>query len=42
MRDSANRKALAKIGWRATTVWECEVKKPELVDRKLINFLGKR
>jgi DNA mismatch endonuclease, patch repair protein len=42
MRDSANRKALAKIGWRATTVWECEVKKPELVERKLINFLGKR
>jgi DNA mismatch endonuclease (patch repair protein) len=41
LRDGANMKALAKIGWRATVVWECEVKQPALVERKLINFLRK-
>ena len=39
LRDRANTTALARIGWRATVVWECEVKQPELVERKLINFL---
>ena len=41
LRDGANMNALAKIGWRATVVWECEVKQPALVERKLINFLRK-
>jgi DNA mismatch endonuclease (patch repair protein) len=41
LRDSANMTSLAKIGWRATVVWECEVKQPALVERRLINFLRK-
>jgi DNA mismatch endonuclease (patch repair protein) len=41
LRDNANMTALAKIGWRAMVVWECELKEPDLVERKLINFLRK-
>lgn len=38
-RDSANKKALKKLGWRVLTVWECEIglgnKLPARVTRSL-------
>lgn len=39
-RDAANLDRLSQMGWRALTVWECELKEPETVSRRLKSFLA--
>ena len=34
-RDKANRQALRKMGWRTVIVWECEIRKPDRLERRL-------
>ena len=38
-RDEKNLELLRRQGWRALVVWECELKKPELVASKVRHFL---
>lgn len=38
-RDAANIRALKEKGWRATVVWECELKEPRRVKKRLAAFL---
>jgi DNA mismatch endonuclease (patch repair protein) len=38
-RDAANISELNKAGWRTAVVWECELKDPALVRRRLKSFL---
>lgn len=38
-RDSTVRDQLKAAGWRALVVWECELKKPDRVQRQLRKFL---
>jgi DNA mismatch endonuclease (patch repair protein) len=39
-RDKANRKALRRMGWRTVVVWECELRKPERLERRLRKAFG--
>lgn len=39
-RDAANLLALQDMGWRAETLWECELKDAEALDRRLQAMLG--
>jgi DNA mismatch endonuclease (patch repair protein) len=39
-RDAAHREKLAEQGWRALTIWECELKDSAAVEKKLREFLG--
>lgn len=39
-RDKRSRQLLAKEGWKAATVWECELKNLPAVSKKLQKFLG--
>ena len=39
-RDEAHRAKLAAQGWRALTVWECELQDREALERKLRAFLS--
>ena len=39
-RDAAHQAALATIGWRALTIWECELKDKAGVEKKLREFLA--
>jgi DNA mismatch endonuclease, patch repair protein len=39
-RDKANSEKLAERGWRALTVWECELKDLAALEAKLREFLG--
>ena len=41
-RDRHNLDALAKLGWRALELWECEVRDVPLATRKLTRFLRRR
>lgn len=41
-RDAAHAERLVALGWRALTVWECELKDRESLERKLRAFLGER
>lgn len=34
-RDARNRRDLRRLGWKVVVVWECELKKPEKLERKL-------
>ena len=38
-RDSANIRKLKKLGWKALTLWECELKKPTTL-KKIMLFLA--
>ena len=38
-RDAANVVALTELGWQVLEVWECELRKVEAVQAKLIGFL---
>ncbi|RTL89854.1 MAG: DNA mismatch endonuclease Vsr [Hyphomicrobiales bacterium] len=38
-RDAAHRARLAELGWRALTVWECELKEKSALEKKLRDFL---
>lgn len=40
-RDGENRRRLRKMGWRALVLWECEIKHPRKVSRKVRQFLVK-
>lgn len=39
-RDARHREALAAQGWKALTVWECELAAPEAVAQRLREFIG--
>lgn len=39
LRDQENAKALRQLGWRVLTVWECETKQPEKLQRRLARLL---
>jgi len=39
-RDALHAQALAALGWRALTVWECELKNPAALEQKLRAFLA--
>src|SRR5512136_1920969 len=38
-RDEAHHEKLAALGWRALTIWECELKDKAVVEKKLRKFL---
>ena len=38
-RDGANRRRLRALGWGVLTVWECELKNPERLSRRVAKFL---
>lgn len=38
-RDKKNLRLLRQQGWRVLTVWECELRKPERLQRRLARFL---
>jgi DNA mismatch endonuclease, patch repair protein len=42
LRDRAHLDALARTGWRALVVWECELKESAKVTRQLSRFLKER
>ena len=39
-RDSRACTELARLGWRVLVVWECEVREPESLKSRLVDFLG--
>jgi DNA mismatch endonuclease (patch repair protein) len=39
-RDERIRKILRRTGWKVLTVWECEIRKPEKLMKKLEGFLS--
>lgn len=39
LRDTANIVALKSLGWRTAIIWECELKRPEWIRRRLEKFL---
>lgn len=39
-RDASNLKALRKLGWEVQIVWQCQLKTPEKLLRRLVKFLG--
>lgn len=39
-RDAKNRRALVKAGWSVLVVWECELKRPGVLAKRLVRFLG--
>lgn len=39
-RDARHRAALAALGWRVLTVWECEIAQPDALRRRLADFAG--
>jgi DNA mismatch endonuclease (patch repair protein) len=41
-RDVQNRAELRKLGWRPLVVWECELKRPGNLEKKLWRFLEPR
>ena len=42
MRDRTVKRALARIGWKVVTVWECELRTPEKLSKKLASILRNR
>jgi DNA mismatch endonuclease (patch repair protein) len=39
-RDSRTRRQLNRLGWQVSTVWQCELKKPERLVKRLGKFLS--
>ncbi|NQV48254.1 MAG: DNA mismatch endonuclease Vsr [Rhodospirillaceae bacterium] len=39
-RDKRNRRDLRRAGWKALSVWQCELRKPDALVRKLCVFLS--
>jgi DNA mismatch endonuclease (patch repair protein) len=35
-RDARKRRQLKSLGWKVVVVWECELKRPESLERKLV------
>lgn len=40
-RDAINRSLLISEGWKVITVWECETRLPEALEKKLVKKLGR-
>lgn len=40
-RDARARGELEALGWRALTIWECELKDAQALAERLVGFLGK-
>lgn len=40
-RDKRNITTLKKSGWEVLVLWECQIKKPGFLTRKLMNFMQK-
>lgn len=38
-RDARNRWDLRKLGWSVLTIWECQLRRPEVLRRKFARFL---
>lgn len=38
-RDIHNLRRLNRLGWRYLIIWECRLRKPESIERKLVKFL---
>lgn len=41
-RDQQRQKELAKLGWKVHVIWECETKKVESLQKKILRILPKR
>ncbi|PKO41876.1 MAG: very short patch repair endonuclease [Betaproteobacteria bacterium HGW-Betaproteobacteria-4] len=41
-RDRRNQKQLKEMGWRVKIVWECELKHPEKLVKKMVRFLDSK
>lgn len=41
-RDTASREALAALGWRVETIWECDLKDADALDERLLTLLSRR
>jgi DNA mismatch endonuclease, patch repair protein len=39
-RDQRNALALHRIGWKQLVLWECELMKPKLVEKRIVKFLS--
>jgi DNA mismatch endonuclease (patch repair protein) len=39
-RDAANIEAIEERGWRVAVIWECELKDPSRIKKRLAKFLG--
>jgi DNA mismatch endonuclease (patch repair protein) len=42
VRDAANRSLLEEQGWGVLVVWECELRNPQALSKKVKRFLGRR
>ena len=40
-RDKRNRRKLKKLGWGVLVVWECQIKKTDMLIKRIVDFLGK-
>ena len=40
-RDERNRRSIRQLGWDVITVWECELKKPEVLAERLRSLIRK-
>lgn len=38
-RDARKRRQLASLGWRVVVVWECELRVPDKLERKLMRLI---
>lgn len=41
-RDKKNLRLLRREGWRTLTIWECQLREPERVQRRVLRFLDSR
>ncbi len=41
-RDKRVKRKLHALGWRALTIWQCQIKKPDILESRLGRFLGPR
>jgi DNA mismatch endonuclease (patch repair protein) len=39
-RDEKKRRQLRSLGWKVVSVWECELRNPDKLERKLVRALG--
>ncbi len=39
-KDKKNKTLLRRLGWKAITVWECEIKKPDKLTQRLVRLIG--
>jgi DNA mismatch endonuclease, patch repair protein len=39
-RDHTQQRKLRRMGWRVMVIWECQLKKPNIVERRIKRFLG--